>query len=130
MASDFHHVGETLNNIVCVPFEDYVIGVHVASRPEILPYLDGEDLPIAHKCRDRHILRTEELVAVVDVQARVRMFPRQYNLAEIQQVAREEAEEAGLTEEVAGSKADFDAALWHITERIIRRLGRLGVTVK
>jgi hypothetical protein len=126
--NDFYRCGEMTSSLVCATVGDYAVGLHVNTMLEILPRIPEFNPPVYLKCRDRHIIRTDDAVLVVDVRARVRHFPRQMALEDVLQIANEEVQKNGLTEETEGTEVYMNT-LENVTLNIVEKLGQLGVTV-
>jgi hypothetical protein len=120
--------GKAVTNMVVRPVDDVVIGVQVKSKPWILPRVETPaGPPNIPRCSDRHIIRTEHHVVVVEVKTKVIVHPRYVTMDQLRQCGREAiAEHAPQAEALSGYEVSIEA----FARRLARKLRRRGVTVR
>ncbi len=126
-----NHRGKAVTNVVSQPMGDYVIGVQVSSRPVILPKID--DFPVKPpripRCFDRHIIRTDQGVVIVEVMARVKVLPLTVPFSQLVDAAREELDVALKEEGKQPADKDYTEGLHAIANRMAWKLRKQGVQV-
>lgn len=126
----FEHQGKVLNNVVATVVDGNVIGVRVKSRPVIMPEIPQADPPEIPRCRDRHIVRTENHVIIVDVSVRVKVLPRVITWGSIVREAQVSLDEVLVEEGIESiSPEKYREGLYVIASRIARRLQLRGMTI-
>ena len=120
------HRGRSVTNVVAHPVDNHVIGVKVSSYPVILPKIEDGPVepPEIPRCFDRHIIRTGEQVIVVEVMARVKVYPRTVPYSDVLETARSELDVALQEGE------NYDEGLNALADRIAWRLQKQGVKVQ
>jgi len=131
MAVESEYRGKALCNVVATPIDGGVVGVEIRSKPIILPKIKGEELPDIPRCRDRHIVRTEQHVVVVDVVARVKVFPRIVNFNDVWAEACESVDAALEDEGIVDLPIEkYTEGVRAIAVRIAHRLQLQGMTIR
>lgn len=119
--------GRPLIGFVAQPIDDFVVGVEVKSRPWILPRLQTPSgPPEIPKYRERHIMRTDNHVVVVDVIAKVHVHPRYVTMDQLRECGREAIEEHAPG---ATFPKGYAVAIKAFAHRLARQLRRRGVTI-
>jgi len=83
--------GETVQDAVVVPVDNHVVGVHIASWPHIIPRVDDGEVapPCIPGCQHQRIIRTPDSVVVVEVEARMTVYPRTVPFSRVEETAVE-----------------------------------------
>lgn len=125
---DLDRKGKMVAGMVAQPVDDYVVGVEIKSRPWILPRVETPDgPPEIPRCCDRHIIRTENHVVVVEVTTKVTVYSRFVTMDELRECGREAiAEHAPETQASIGYETGVEA----FAQRLARKLKKRGVTVR
>lgn len=125
---DLDHRGKPVIGMVARPVDDYVVGVEVKSKPWILPLVDTPSgPPEVPRCRDRHIIRTDEHVVVIDVVTKVTVHPRSVTMDQIRHSVKESVDEVSPG---ARHLNGYEAGIQASANRLARKLRRCGVTVR
>jgi len=128
MDLDLDHRGKSVTGIVSKPVDDYVVGVEVKSKPWILPLVDTPSgPPEVPRCRDRHIIRTDKHVVVVDVITKVHVFPRFLTMDQIRQQVQESVDEASPG---ARHLNGYEVGIQASAKRLAKKMRKCGVTVQ
>lgn len=123
--------GSTVRDVVVVPVDDHVVSVHIASRPHILPRIEGGGIapPCVPGCQYQHIIRTPDSVVVVEVEARVVAYPRTLLFSQIEAAARDALLEILEKDNVVPTPVAYANGLKVLTQRIVRRMQQHGVEI-
>lgn len=125
------HRGKAVMNVVSQPMGDHIIGVQVSSRPVILPKIDNLPVkpPRIPRCFDRHVIRTNQGVVIVEVLARVKVLPLTVPFSELVDAAREELNVALKEEGVQLPAKTYTEGLYALANRMAWKLRKQGVQV-
>ncbi len=121
--------GSIVQNVVAIPVDDQVVGVHVASWPQILPAIKDMVLPAAPDSYAQHIIRLPDSVVVVEVEAHMSVYPRNLSLAQVGEVARDSLLEMLKKDNVTPTPAAYAKGLEALTQRIARQMRQHGVEI-
>lgn len=123
--------GKTVQDVVAVPVDDYVVGVHVASWVHVLPKIhDGEvEPPIIPCCRSQHIIRTSDSVVVVEVKACMTIYPRTISLLRVKEAAIESYLETLEEDDIVLTPEAYAEGLKALTQRIAYQMQQHGVEI-
>lgn len=125
---DLDYKGKSVIGMVAQPVDDYVVGVQIKSKPWILPRVNTPSgPPEIPRCRDRHIIRTDKHVVVVEVLTKVTVHPRCVEMDELRQCGREAIAEHA-SEAIAS--VGYETGVEAFARRLARKLRRRGVTVR
>lgn len=128
MSLDLDHRGRPVTGMVSQPAGQYVVGVEVKSRPWVLPLVDTPSgPPVIPRCRDRHIIRTEDEVVVVDVATRVTTYPRTTTVEALRKSVQESVDEDSPG---AWHLCGYESGIEAMVKRLVRKLRRCGVQVQ
>lgn len=123
--------GKAVTNVVSQPMGDHIIGVQVSSRPVILPKID--DFPVKppriSRCFDRHVIRTDQGVVIVEVTARVKVLPLSVPFSQLMDAAREELDIALKEENKQPEAQAYTEGLYALANRMAWKLRKQGVKV-
>ncbi len=124
-----NHRGSIVHNVVALPVDDQVVGVHVASWLQVLPAIKDMVLPVAPDSYARHIIRLPDSVVVVEVEARMSVYPRNLLLSQVREVARDTL--LGILEKdnVMPTRAAYAEGLEALTQRITQKMRQRGVEI-
>lgn len=125
---DLDYKGRAVAGMVAQPVNDYVVGVEIKSRPWILPRVETPSgPPEIPRCRDRHIIRTEKHVVVVEVSTKVTVHPRMVTMAQLRSSAKESVDETGVASRTPDA---YMAGIEAIARRLAKKLRQCGVDVR
>jgi len=125
------YFGKPVTSVVAYPIGDCVIGAHVAVQPSILPRIEGGPIspPRIPRCRDRHIIRTETHVTIIEVQAEITAYPREISHEKVGECARTSLLEALEADNMTPTPAAYAEGLRAITQRLANRMREFGVKI-
>jgi hypothetical protein len=125
------HFGQPISNVVAYPVGDQVIGAHVMVQSHVLPLVEVGSVPppVIPHCCDRHVIRTETHVTIIEVQAKMSAFPRAISHAAVEECARVSILEALEADDVTPTPAAYARGLRAMTQRIANRMRQYGVKI-
>lgn len=124
-----NHRGSIVQNVVALPVDDQVVGVHVASWLQVLPVIKDIAPPMAPDSYARHIIRLPDSIVVVEVEARMSVYPRKLSLSQVKEAARDSL--LGILEKdsVTPTPAAYANGLEALTQRIAQQMRQHGVEI-
>ena len=124
-----NHRGSIVQNVVALPVDGQVVGVHVTTSPQVLPVIKDTVLPVAPDSYARHIIRLPDSVVVVEVKAHMSVYPRNLSLSQVEEVARDSLLEILEKDNVTPTPVAYAEGLEALTQRIAQRMRQHGVEI-
>lgn len=123
--------GSTIRDVVVAPVDDHIVSVHIASRPHILPKVEGGEVapPCIPGCQYRHIIRTPNSVMVVEVEVRTSVYPRIFALEVVEKIAQKSLLDTLEEDNITPTPEAYAKGLKALTQRIVRHAQLCGVEI-
>ena len=123
--------GSVIRDVVAVPVDNHVVGVHIASQPHILSRIEGGVIapPCIPECQYQHTIRTSDNVVVVEVEVRISVYPRIFTFEAVEKIAQKTLLETLERDNVTPTPEAYAIGLRVLTQRIVRQAQLCGVEI-
>ncbi len=121
--------GRPVYGIIAAPANDCVVGVHIGLQSHILPLVETINPPNIPKFSDQHIIRTEDSVVVVKVQAEITVYPRVTTLIKIEESVRASLLETMEEDGIVPTPEAYARGLRAVVQHVACRMQRCGVEI-